>query len=501
MRVIIFVLLFNLNALAQNSITRIFPQTPPPSTYATSRVKPIIRTSDGGYLCSFNPYAGNIHGAYPVNWYLLKLDSLYNPTWKRNIYASSTSLPTGNNILSYKNGWNSTIEKINNNGQIIWTKTIGRGYPFEIEFNDQLLIGSTMRFVGFIAKQNPMAFYDYSKGIIVDIDTLGNLLNIDSFSIGSNFISIDRIVKDAIGNQYLLCGATITKLSPFGAVVWSSGFNATYFPSFYDACVLANGDVLACGGYNNPLVGTNSVCIMKINFLGNLSWLKTTMFPGFSNGIQPMYNGNFLVSALHAKYYGDSLKPFLYEIDLSGNVIWSKRYFYTKGISAPYYKSKNEYLLASYFNGPMIFKTDSLGNYGCLPQNYPFTFSVQAMGMNAYSPFLGPITLPTVIGPTITLQAQVYKDTCMVSLNLSDRYDINSQIKLGPNPSNGNIKIESNVEIGSLRVYDVNFKLISSYSHISNGTTEIVFENLRAGIYFIIFEKDNIIATKKILIE
>ncbi len=86
----------------------------------------------------------------------------------------------------------------------------------------------------------------------------------------------------------------------------------------------------------------------------------------------------------------------------------------------------------------------------------------------------------------------IYSEDC--TLSIED--NLQSQVAISPNPTNGSIYIETNYLINSIKVFDVFGRLVLAQN---NSSSQIEVSSLSAGLLFVQIETDKGIVTKKIV--
>ena len=179
----------------------------------------------------------------------------------------------------------------------------------------------------------------------------------------------------------------------------------------------------------------------------------TDFFSGIMSSGQRLPNGNTLICD------GDS--GYLFEIDTNNNKVWE----YVNPVTTNGILNQGE---TPAFASNTVFRT--------------FRFSED------YPAFTGRDMTP---GDPIELNF----DIAFCSILSVDDYDISNAIQLFPNPTSGNITVNSNLTIDKLEVYDLYGKLITS----TENSKSISIEHIASGMYFVKVYSDNKIGTKKII--
>ena len=191
------------------------------------------------------------------------------------------------------------------------------------------------------------------------------------------YYSFTRRFQDniyVISNIYSTPSSSVilTKLDLNGNYLWSKVIKTNTNLSIYSMLVISQTNDIFLGfancGYSNS--------ILKLDSLGNFNWCK--MYPP-SNGGGASVNdliedsqGNILILSRCILNSNLQVTPFLFTIDLNGNVLWNKFYpsstYNGDRISSLTIDSKKNIFFRNdlYNNGQVyknsIFKTDSIGN-------------------------------------------------------------------------------------------------------------------------------------------
>ena len=262
-----FLFLFNLNG--QTNVFRVYPQPQPAQAYTSANLMPMLKTADGGYIFSCNPYSQQ---ASVIDYYTIKTNSIYTPQWKKKVYARSIALPTGGIItINIGDAKKTIIEKFTSSGKTVWAKEILSPITFTgvsasnvfsylscgVAYNNKFrVIGSTyvVDFTGAVTDAVPFS---------AELDTtFGNIISSVKFNITSTstftpaIYSFNNISIDNQGSFYASGNnnAGIVKFSPNFTFMWQLSWpNRSLKPSVNSIKFLPNGDLFCSMSYYDTI--------------------------------------------------------------------------------------------------------------------------------------------------------------------------------------------------------------------------------------------------------
>jgi hypothetical protein len=298
-----------------SSYSAIMIKTDPSGNLQWQKINPdfyntlaIFQTQDSGYFMV-------VHG-----WTLLWLD------YQANILSNKTlSMPIsgvqqtsdGDYIFVSANGNNAIIAKTDQNGDLLWNKTL---YAFPNSFTNSIFLSN-------IALANDGNFLvagwsqGYSRGIgdgnpnlwLLKVDSNGNLLFDRAFSYNAN-VGVDDQNPAAIGAVFvtatkddgcLLTGTAglngfpfLVKLASNGDWRWNHSYacGVTVRAILTSAIETPNGKFVAVGGF--PFTGFEKALILEFDANGDLEWKQTfNSTVGFdtANSIKVTSDGEYAV--------------------------------------------------------------------------------------------------------------------------------------------------------------------------------------------------------------
>lgn len=275
----------------------------------------ILKTdANGNYL-----WSGSI-GAINTDWYSDICGDYLGNIYLTGRVQTSADLDPGSGVFNYSCAGNDDdffVEKLDNNGNLIWVKTFGG-------FGD-----------------------DRANDIEMDQD--GNLIITGGFS-GAVDFDPGAGVHNLVGTGYIEFFAL--KLNPDGDFIWAKSLGGDFGEEGYGIAIDHNNDILITGYFMDtvdfaPLEagdihiseGNEDVFILKLDEDGNFIWARTFggMGPDFGediavdsdNNIYPVGRYSFLVdidpgSGVHnlPSSFG-SEEGFIQKLDSNGNFVWA----------------------------------------------------------------------------------------------------------------------------------------------------------------------------------
>jgi outer membrane protein OmpA-like peptidoglycan-associated protein len=190
---------------------------------------------------------------------------------------------------------------------------------------------------------------------------------------GNNGIELGRHVLET-KNGYLIAGYTtssgagskdayLVKIDKLGKIMWQRTYGGSSNDAFNIITKGNNGGYLVLGDTESAGNGDTDVLLVKLDDSGNIEWSKT--FGGALADVSPVHGvmvnlaDGYLVSGQQLSTYGNGVDMGTYMIrfDNKGNVIWSRNY-----------DSANNYLVANYVEGNIIYAGGSCNYHACFAQ-------------------------------------------------------------------------------------------------------------------------------------
>lgn len=304
---LVILLLATESGHTQSNFYRTYLQNLPASGFYTDcNMPPPVRTSDQGYIFSFNAYSSGLHNYSALSNYQFKTDSNFVPQWKKDYSTKAIPLPTGGIILYWSvnfvgmNGPQySIIEKVTASGQQVWCKVINS----DTRINEGVQYNDKIRFVGgVISVVSQIPYTQYSNyPYTIEFDTLGNLISQQVFThpLGQQ-TEFKGIKRDVNGNFYVLGGwyyMVMAKFSPSFNPIWAKyHFQNNQQLYFIDSDVLSNGQIVCTGEQQSQ-----GAVLMRLDSMGNI--LNQKLFPGTRriSGLCKLLNGNYAIGLQKAQ--------------------------------------------------------------------------------------------------------------------------------------------------------------------------------------------------------
>lgn len=461
------------------------------------------QTSDGGYILigdtlSTDGDFSDVIG-YQGNARIIKTDAYGNILWQKDIggseydsaYKIITTIDNGyliacntmsNNGHVYGNHglidiW---IVKLNNQGDIVWSKTYGcnnyDGVSAIIQTSDgnYVFAGNSTAINGDVTTN-----HGFNDLWVVKIDNIGNIIWQKSY--GGSGYDYANDVKQTTDGGYILCGAStssnfdvtlnqgsfdywIVKLDTIGNLVWQKTFGGSLHDEARsilqtnDGGYIVIGQAVSSNGDINDHQGEIDCWIIKLTTNGSISWKKS--YGGFLSEsaleIIKSYDNGFIIASNSNSTNGffsstNGLSDFyILKINSNGEINWQTIF---GGSEYDYPRS-----IQSTSDGGFILSGTSTSNDGYVTNNHGL------------------------------------EDFWLVKLSsgqLSNNLYNKNQLILSPNPAKNqlNIRIPNNNSIDRINITDAQGKSVL----VSIGQSNTInIENLTLGIYFIeVFSEEN----------
>lgn len=429
-------------------------------------------------------------------------------------YFFSPSITFGSTTLINQGEYDMFIVKYDPLGTVLWAQSAGR------------------------------AFDDYGRSVITD--AMNNVYVTGSFkSAGLIFGSTTLANTDSTENTYDMF---LVKYDSTGTILWAK--SATGDSSEYSRSVStdASGNIYVTGNFDSPTLtfgsttivnnGSFDMYLVKYDSAGNVIWAKSAGGADIDHGYNTATDafGNIYVSG---GFKSDSMfidattlinsgafNIYLAKYDSAGTLLWAQKAG-GSGTDAGHDVATDaigNIYLTGYFNSPtlvfgsttlmnagsydiFIVKYDSTGTVmwaksaGELDEEYGFSVATHSSAIYIAGRFRS-----TTIDFSYTLVNEGGDDVFLAKIEGSgvgiEESNMNSEVLIYPNPSNGNITINTNATLVSqIEIFNVLGERIYK-SLVTNTKFEIDLSSLPKGVYFIrIIDEQNTIKNKKIIIQ
>jgi len=354
--------------LMQNACNRTSPSSNPPTQNAHTQTSPpsdtlpatgpspyfckaiggpaseggnsLIQTSDGGYaiagaITSFGAGSGDV--------YVVKLDANGNLQWTKTIGGENEDVGTsliqtsdgGYAIAGYTysfgaGGLDVYVVKLDANGNLQWTKTIGG------ENNDWGLSLIQTSDGGYA-----IAGYTYSFGAgltdvyVVKLDANGNLqwtktIGGKIWENGHSLIQTSDGGYAIAGDTYSLNAADwdfyVVKLDANGNLQWTKTIGGENIDRGYSLIQTSDGGYAIAGTTQSFGAGEWDVYVVKLDAHGNLQWTKTIGGPESEIGqsLIQTSDGGFAIAGETYSFGAGGRDVYVIKLDANGNLQWTK---------------------------------------------------------------------------------------------------------------------------------------------------------------------------------
>jgi hypothetical protein len=466
------------------------------NSYPGNRPQKIISTNDNGYLVlSSKMMMNNI-----ANCNLVKLDNNGNVIWERSIGGSSNDDAVD-------------IKQTNDGGYILIAST--QSNDGDVSGHHGLPFGSNTQDV-WVVKLNNLGLIEWQKCYGGTNADLGRTI-IQTTDGGYIFASDSESINGDLNG--LSCGGNndywIVKLDTMGTIEWQKCFGGTLYDypieiiQTVDDGYIVAGHSNSTNGYITSNHGNYDFWVIKINNLGTLEWQKS--FGGFNmdlvKGIVQTLDGGYIVGGGASGISGDFANggPWRFlKLDNSGNIIWNKSLpslWYTQFSQMKINPSNghilvigNDYTYSSQYNTNI--EIDHLDQNGNLILKYTFGGTAEDFGTSLdFTTDNGLIILcdaRSIDGDIISVDPSNYYKTWIAKISpqiLSTEKFIDSDIvNVYPNPFKDLLYISlSNFEASKIEVYDNLGRLV--FNELYNN--EINLSCLKSGVYYVNLTNEN----------
>ena len=419
----------------------------------------VDQTSDGGFVVTgFSNYSNTI-----IVW---KTNSTGDLLWTKGYYYGFSS--EGESIMETSDhgflvcgyGGNAiNLVKTNDVGDTLWTRIISPNAPCrpytlcETTSGKYAVAGYTS------TSANGTDFFLLTldaSGTPLSFSTYGGTGDEQCFSLietlDHGFMLAGRTVFN-LGNPY--DDALLIKTNASGAVEWASIYGDAIDEYAYDVKQVSDSGFIVTGQKLNIPDNSPDAYLFRINSSGNVMWSKT--YGGHGNdqaaNVQILSDGGFLLTGT------------------------------TMDISVG---STDVYLI----------KTDSLGNSGCL-ENVVFT-NRDTITLYTDHPIYSFTSGMNETTPSFFVSASYAVNTICTTIGI-DENNLQNELLIYPNPSSGEFIVRSKNTISSIEIYDQPGQNIYSRK-LNSAESTIDLTHFAAGVYFVICHMSDMTIYKKLIL-
>jgi hypothetical protein len=271
--------------------------------------------------------------------------------------------------------------RVNQAGEIIWTKTFGT-YGDDSGLSVHQTSDGGFIIAGYA---NYHGVFDYGDVYIIKTDSSGNAAWIKNMgAINSDDSDFGTDVKQTGDGGYIITGWTrsfgptgtdvyLIKTNNFGDTLWTKRYGGNSDERSYSVLQTSDGGYLIAGGSGSYNLINYDVYLIKTDSSGNMIWSKVlvSLNNEYCNAIQQTNDGGYIIIGNTSSSGAGGSDIFLIKIDTSANIAWSKTY---GGVNDDYGSSVQQtndggYIMtgsttsygAGYFDVYLI-KTDNTGD-------------------------------------------------------------------------------------------------------------------------------------------
>ena len=299
----------------------------------------LIQTSDGGYaIAGFT----SSFGAGQADVYLVKLDANGNLQWTKTIggpeseggYSLIQTSDGGYAIAGYTASFGAGqldvyVVKLDANGNLQWTNTIGGPKGEE----GHSLIQTSDGGYAIAGKTNSFGAGDYDV-YVVKLDANGNLQWTKTIG-GENEDWGSSLIQTADGG-YAIAGYTVflgaeppfnvyfVKLDANGNLQWTKTIGGPHFDVGNSLIQTSDGGYAIAGDTGPP--GEWDIYVVKLDAKGNLQWTKTIGGPHFDvgNSLIQTSDGGYAIAGTTGSFGAGNGDVYVVKLDAKGNLQWTK---------------------------------------------------------------------------------------------------------------------------------------------------------------------------------
>lgn len=261
---------------------------------------------------------------------------LNSQVYNSNVYGSSQydepyaieQYPDSGLVIAGISQGDILIVRTNPLGDTIWSTHFGSAmtdYPFDIS----ITIDGGCLISGLMDSGPPGATFQF---FLAKVSASGSLLWYKYYNQGQGEGHAYKIIPFADSLSYLVIGtvapsptqqfeASVIKVDTSGNIIWSYTYGTNGNNEFFTAGLRATDGGFVLCGYRNG----NDVLVVRIDSIGNLLWSKTYGGNGqdYAQDIVLHPGGGFIISGSTWSFGGSA---FLLRLNQAGDTIWSKTY-------------------------------------------------------------------------------------------------------------------------------------------------------------------------------
>jgi len=300
----------------------------------------LIQTSDGGYVIAGETES---FGAGGDDVYVVKLDANGNLQWTKTIGgpASDNGGPLiqtsdgGYAITGYTKSfgagdWDVYVVKLDVNGNLQWTKTIG-GKKEDVSASFIQTSDGGYAIAGFTTSFGA----GYTDVYAIKLDANGNLQW--TRTIGGKGYEIGNSLIQTSDGGYVIAGSTtsfgaggediyVVKLDANGNLQWTKTIGGPGGEAGFSLIQTSDGGYVIAGSTTSFGAGGLDVYVVKLDANGNLQWTKTIGGKGWDVGFSLIQtsDGGYAIAGTTTSFGAGYTDVYVVKLDANGKPQWTK---------------------------------------------------------------------------------------------------------------------------------------------------------------------------------
>jgi len=476
---------------------------------------------DGGIVLSGHTTS---FGAGDYDFLVLKTDSNGDALWTKTYgglgedisLGADTTKDKGFILIGYTNSFGAgsndiLLVKTDSLGNVEWSKAYGSIYG-DWGYDVQQTTDGGYILTGYLDVSPPGPGLADTDLILLKTDSIGNVEWSSVF--GDSLLHMGREVIQTDEGGYLVSGYSnaslggladvfLVKTNSSGVPIWSKTYGAFYSEYGYSVGALDDGYVVATLAYTDIYNTGNSadIVVFRVDSSGGLMWSNVYGESGYDDAWDLIVeNDNTITIAGSTNNWSNGETDFLLmKIDENGNLLWSNSfggnsfdngYALAKGVDNNYIIAGGTKTYGFGLNDMFFGKTNADGLVGCNANSFSINSTAFSITENNSSDY-DPVTVTvTDVNLTSSSQTILHDSVCASEVGVAE-INIDSEINVYPNPSNGDITLQFNsfsITQAELRVFNViGEQVLHETIRINPGTYKLKLdlERFGKGIYFL----------------
>ena len=224
-----------------------------------------------------------------------------------------------------------SIMKLDDNGQVIWARTIGASF---------LDVGSSMTLAadgGLVCAGSTKSFNGNTPDDLYffKVDSTGDMVWSKTFSAGE--LDVATAILRTADDGFAITGFTVVDSTRHVLLIRTDANGDTLFTRIYmgagdeqgvEFFETADGGFVITGKTFPQLPGEADILLMRTDALGNVLWAKSygESFWDEGAGVMQLADSNYLISGSTISFGQGNFDILLMKTDTAGNILWGKTY-------------------------------------------------------------------------------------------------------------------------------------------------------------------------------